>query len=174
MQKALVSGGVAMMAIAAVMVALGCAPTEEPAVEAESPPVPVAEEPAPEIEIGRAPQAAELLGSWKLVSIAGEPAAAEFETTIEFDEEGRAGGNAGCNNYGGGYDFDSGSLAFATPFASTKKMCPGAMMKQEDAFLKAMSVFQRASIDGDTLSLYFEGSDAPLVFERVVEEETAN
>ncbi|MEE4272048.1 MAG: META domain-containing protein [Thermoanaerobaculales bacterium] len=174
MKKTHVSRGVAVLGLVAVIAVVGCTQTEEPVAEAEAPPEPVAEEAAPEIEIGRAPKAAELIGGWKLVSIAGEPAAADFETTIEFDEEGRAGGNAGCNNYGGGYDFDSGSLAFATPFASTKKMCPGPMMKQEGAFLKAMSVFQRASIDGDTLSFYFEGSDAPLVFERIVEEETPN
>lgn len=149
---------------------MGCAPAEEPAVTAE---VEVVNEPAvAEVPTGAdgALDAAELVGAWKLVSMAGLPSAEGFDTTLEFTEDGRMSGSAGCNNYGGDYSVEDGSLALPAAFAVTKMMCPPPMMEQEDAYLQAIAGFERAEIDGDTLRFHVADDSGLLVFSRIADE----
>lgn len=164
-------GVVFSVVIVAGILAMGCAPAEEPVVTTE---VEVVTEPAvAEVPTGAdgALDAAELVGAWKLESLSGEPVAEDFDTTLEFTEDGRLGGSAGCNNYGGDYRVENGVLTLPIAFAATKKMCPPPMMEQEDAYLQALAGYEHATIAGDTLKVFFADSDEPLVFSRVVAEE---
>lgn len=155
------------LTVVALMIA-GCTPTEESAVavEIETPGELVAEEES--VEFDGSFDAAALVGAWKLESLNGEPAAEDFATTLEFTEDGRLGGNAGCNNYGGDFSVEDGALVLPIAFAATKKMCPPPMMDQENAYLASLAGFERAAVDGDTLSLFVADEDEPMVFSRIV------
>jgi len=164
---------IAVLIVAIVVPAvMGCAPAEEPtaAVEVET----LQESPVEDVSVEPDGSliAAVLVGVWKLESLGGGPVAEDFFTTLEFTEDGRLGGSAGCNNYMGEYTFDEGVLEFPMAVAATKKMCPPPMMEQEDAYLASLAGFERAAVDGDTLSLFVADEDGPLVFSRIVEEHT--
>jgi len=74
--------------------------------------------------------------------------------TIEFGENGRVTGSAGCNRFTGTYAV-SGADVTISGVAATRKMCatPETIMEQEAAFLKALTMGTRARIDGARLEL---------------------
>jgi heat shock protein HslJ len=77
---------------------------------------------------------------------------ADTEITVVFDAEGKVGGSAGCNRYFAGYTVEGASIAIEPP-ASTRKMCPEAVMQQEFAYLAALPTAATFSIQGDELEL---------------------
>lgn len=62
--------------------------------------------------------------------------------TITLGEDGRAYGSAGCNHWFASYQRDGDTLRFEQP-GSTRKMCPPALMEQEQRFLEALGQVQR-------------------------------
>ena len=76
--------------------------------------------------------------SWWVEDIAGKGVVDMSHTTIEFTDDGRVVGSTGCNRYFGGVDI-SGSGMTVGRLASTRKMCPPALMDQETEFFKAMA-----------------------------------
>jgi heat shock protein HslJ len=90
--------------------------------------------------------------------------------TVQFGDDGRASGWAGCNRWTSSYTAQGSSLKFGPP-AATRKMCaePG-VMEQEQRFLEALATVSEARAEGDRLELrsadgamvlvlYREGSD---------------
>lgn len=77
---------------------------------------------------------------------------ADTTITAVFDAEGKVGGSAGCNRYFAGYTVDGASLVIEPP-ASTRKMCPEAIMQQEQAYLAALPTVATFAIRGDELEL---------------------
>jgi heat shock protein HslJ len=75
--------------------------------------------------------------SWWVEDIAGKGVIDMSHTTIEFPEEGKVAGDAGCNRYFGGVEI-AGSNMKVGALASTRKMCPPALMDQETNFFQAM------------------------------------
>jgi len=75
--------------------------------------------------------------SWWVEDIAGKGVIDRSHTTIEFPEEGKLGGDTGCNHYFGAVEI-SGSDMKTGPLAGTRKMCAPALMDQETAFYQAM------------------------------------
>lgn len=75
--------------------------------------------------------------SWWVEDIAGKGVIDMSHTTIEFPEEGKIGGDAGCNRYFGGVEI-TGSSMKTGPLAGTRKMCAPALMDQEMAFYQVM------------------------------------
>ena len=61
-------------------------------------------------------------------------------------------GNAGCNDYTGGYTVDGDKLTIG-PLAATKKACGPAESAVETVFLTAMGQVATYSVSGDTLEL---------------------
>lgn len=122
--------------------------------------------------LASAQDAPSLAGSnWTLVSIDGQAVADGTEITLAFDEDGRVGGSAGCNSYGGEYTFGDGSLTFGGLF-STMMACEDAIMQQESAYLAALQSATRAEwAEGQLVIVYGEGQQlvfAPaLTLERV-------
>jgi heat shock protein HslJ len=74
--------------------------------------------------------------------------------TIEFGDNGRVTGSAGCNRFTGTYTV-SGSDVTVSGVAATRKMCvtPEKVMEQEAAFLKSLTMGTRSRIDGAKLEL---------------------
>lgn len=65
-------------------------------------------------------------------------------------------GFAGCNNFNGGYEIESGTLRFGN-LASTLMACPE--MELERRFYDALERVDRYSIDGSELVLYAAGTE---------------
>jgi heat shock protein HslJ len=103
---------------------------------------------------------------WALVSM-DESFGVAFDPTttpafMVFEEDGSVFGNAGCNNFNGGYTDEGETIAF-TPFASTRMMCPEDQMAVETALFSALQGSVQYSIEGGTLTMTTAGG--VLVFE---------
>jgi len=93
---------------------------------------------------------------WKLVDLAGEPAAVSGvgrEPHLVLHAEGkRMAGWAGCNALGGSYELSGQALRFVLG-PSTMMACPEPFMKQEQAFLEALKATTSFRVFGDVLEL---------------------
>jgi len=82
-----------------------------------------------------------LEGEWALVSYgdASNPTSAlpDVETSINFDADGKFGGNVGCNSFGAGYQVNENQVTFESAF-STMMFCEETM-NQETAILGIVS-----------------------------------
>jgi len=95
--------------------------------------------------------------TWTLVEVGGQPArpaGTSGAPSMRFDAaETRAGGNTGCNSFGGSYALSGGSLRFGA-LVSTRRACVDeALNAQEAAFLGALDATRSWRIDGSTLVL---------------------
>jgi heat shock protein HslJ len=79
---------------------------------------------------------------------------AKSEIYLNFGTDARVSGNAGCNQYTGGYQSSGDRLTVST-LATTFKLChtPVGVMKQEAQYLAALSKAARFEIAGDTLTI---------------------
>lgn len=75
--------------------------------------------------------------SWWVEDIAGQGVIDMSHTTIEFPQDGKVGGDTGCNRYFGSVEI-AGSKMKAGALAGTRKMCPPALMDQERDLFQAM------------------------------------
>lgn len=94
--------------------------------------------------------------TWTLVTLSGEEVPAGVTTTLTLDAEGNASGNAGCNQYGGGYELSGSSISFGE-VGSTKMMCEEPAMGVETAYLAALATVDAWAMEGDTLTLSAAG-----------------
>ena len=100
-----------------------------------------------------------LAGSaWQLAELDGQPPVAGLggaTPTLSFGaDDARASGNGGCNQFGGPYTQDGGSLRFG-PLVSTRRACADqAANAQETAYLRALESTTRFWTSGDLLVLY--------------------
>ena len=85
--------------------------------------------------------------------------------TAIFGEDGKVAGNAGCNNYNGGYQVDGDKISIG-PLASTEMYCndPADVMETEQTFLKNLSNAATFDIQNDMLTLYDSEGTKLLVF----------
>jgi heat shock protein HslJ len=93
---------------------------------------------------------------WVLATFLGQdgavaPAAEGFESTAVF-EEGRVGGNGGCNRYGGNYTLDGSNLTVG-PLMSTMMACEPARMQQEQALFSNLQAAATYTVNGTTLEI---------------------
>ena len=75
------------------------------------------------------------------------------DITLNFDKD-ELNGNAGCNNYFGGYEIEGNEIKVA-PLGSTMRMCdtPDGVMEQEQQYLAALQTATTFRIEGDQLWL---------------------
>lgn len=103
-------------------------------------------------------QSRSLAGSWSVIGINnGRQALVSVTTgtnvTMDFSDDGKVSGSAGCNQYTGRYEADGSRIRFIAP-AATRKMCPGdGVMEQEQSFLKALEVATTLRVEGNRLEL---------------------
>lgn len=92
------------------------------------------------------------------------PVVAGSTVTLEFGADGKAGGSAGCNTYGGSYEVQGDQLIFGE-IASTLMACADqAVMEQEMAYLAALQSAGRFEVNGDMLRLWYDDEQGVLVF----------
>ena len=93
---------------------------------------------------------------WKLVELNGKPIKDDADRKEVFlffsSKENHAGGNGGCNGYGGSYELkDNGfSLRFGN-MIRTQMACPG--LELEDEYLKVLENTDSYYVYSDTLQL---------------------
>lgn len=89
----------------------------------------------------------ELSGTaWLVEDIGGSGVVDGVRSTLGFRADGDGGvyGSAGCNRYNGSVTLEAGRLSVG-PLASTRRMCPPAVMVQEQRFFEALA--QTASFE---------------------------
>jgi heat shock protein HslJ len=98
--------------------------------------------------------------SWQLAASAGQDVVPGTNVTISF-EDGLAGGEAGCNGYGGSYVVDGEKISFQE-VASTLMLCtaPEGVMEQEAAFLGSLNQVERFELAGGRLQLIRSDGEA--------------
>ena len=108
-------------------------------------------------------------GQWKLVSYGSvpnqTPAAADVDTMIEFDSEGRMTGNVGCNGFGGAYEVD-GNMITISPIESTLMFCEGPLGDQELATLTTLQEMTSFELNGNLLTITSADRNSSIVLER--------
>lgn len=115
-----------------------------------------------------APAGLALAGTeWVCLTIAGAAVKDPQPPTIAFGADGRAGGYAGVNRYGGAWASAAGSALKLGPLAATRMAGPPERMDLENRFLAALDGVDSAAIDGTTLTLRRTGA-ATATFGRVL------
>ncbi|HHX65504.1 MAG TPA: META domain-containing protein [Chloroflexi bacterium] len=100
---------------------------------------------------------------WVLTEINGRPALDDPEVTLVFDDS-NAGGDAGCNSYGGDYTAEDGTLTFGE-IVSTLRLCVDEeVMAQETAFLDTLRQTEGYRVSGDRLEIIDAAGTTILVF----------
>ena len=118
---------------------------------------------------GAAPVAEALAGTkWRLEDLAGAGVVDRALATLEFAEGGKVSGNGSCNQFSGSVTLHGDSIAFG-PLATTRKMCPEAIMHQESAYLAALHDARRFELKAPYLHLFATDPSKLLRFIRVDE-----
>lgn len=100
---------------------------------------------------GTAPQK-EFDGAWYPEYISGKPVIDYSPAFVEFDNTDKVSGNASCNSFTGSYTLD-GNILSISKIAITRKLCPEALMEQEQRFIEALDVITSAEIVQGMLEL---------------------
>jgi heat shock protein HslJ len=119
---------------------------------------PAAQAPTPRASSGTG----ELPGtSWDLAEMGPTADFARIVPTIEFGDDGRVSGFAGCNTFSGTFTTDGSTLTLG-PLATTRMACEGQPSALETTYLEALSGVRSWSI-GDDGRLTLAGA-IPLVY----------
>lgn len=111
-------------------------------------------------------RAAALAGtSWRLEELAGSGVIDDSQASIAFPNPDRVAGNATCNRFTGTASITGDAISFG-PLATTRRMCPEALMDQERRFLEALGAVQRFEVKDGFLLLHGAGGGPPLRFGR--------
>ncbi|MCL4266701.1 MAG: META domain-containing protein [Anaerolineae bacterium] len=105
--------------------------------------------------------------AWELTLINGRAPILDSRITLVF-ADGRAGGFAGCNEYGSDYT-SARDGSFAIPeIAINAQDCPSpeGVMEQETAYVQALTQAVRYHLDGDQLALLTAVGETTLTFTR--------
>ena len=94
----------------------------------------------------------DLIGAWTVESIGERPVIDNSSAYLEFAADDRVGGNASCNRFTGGYTLSGAQLIF-TQAASTRMMCPPALMEQEERFLESLERVAEVKLENGRLAL---------------------
>lgn len=96
---------------------------------------------------------APLAGVWQVDYIEGAGVVDRSPARYQFDDSMRVTGNASCNSFTGSYEIVDGAIVVGN-LASTRMMCPPALMEQEARFLSAMQRVHSWSARNGLLYLY--------------------
>jgi heat shock protein HslJ len=103
---------------------------------------------------------------WKLFSFSdpdGEtPVIDGSNITLSFDEDGKLGGNGGCNSYGGVYELKGQTLTISDLNSTLMACADQAMTDQEVRFIQALTSATGIEVAGD--NLYIKYGDSQLNF----------
>ncbi|PJF27005.1 MAG: hypothetical protein CUN53_05700, partial [Phototrophicales bacterium] len=99
--------------------------------------------------------------AWQLVSLDGATPAGVI--TLRFDDEGRATGSGGCNQFGGGYVVEGDGIQFSQVITTERACLNDDVMAQESAFYAALSEAVLFSLNDDELTITY-GDNQTLTF----------
>lgn len=105
---------------------------------------------------------------WQLISY-GEPDTETqviegTEVTLQFGEDGQAGGHGGCNTFGAQYEISNDQISF-TEIVSTQIACPEeGVMDQEAAYFEALRSAETINLINDQLRIWYNGGQSVLNF----------
>lgn len=91
--------------------------------------------------------------NWQLVSMGDQLPLTGSTVTITF-AEGRAGGSAGCNSYGGTYTVNDGGFVMQEISTTLMACLDAGMMEQEQAYLAFLGELTSYSVSEGVLYLY--------------------
>jgi len=93
------------------------------------------------------------------------PALSNVEVTLEFSNDGRISGNAGCNAYFGQYVVNADHTLSVSGLGSTKMFChePGVMQQEQD-FLNGLAAAERYEVKNGRLHLSGGGMELVLSY----------
>ncbi|MBW4582697.1 MAG: META domain-containing protein [Tildeniella nuda ZEHNDER 1965/U140] len=113
------------------------------------------------------PTPSDLLNTeWLLEDLGGSGVIDNLQTTLSFDSGDRLSGQGGCNRYNAPVKLVGNRLTVSA-IASTKKLCPPAVMNQENRYFQALQNAQRFRLEGSYLLIDSQGLEAPLRFTRL-------
>lgn len=92
-------------------------------------------------------------GVWHVDYIEGAGVVDRSPARYQFDEDLRVTGNASCNSFTGAYQIVEGAIVVGN-LASTRMMCPPALMEQEQRLLAAMQRVHRWDTQNGLLYLF--------------------
>jgi heat shock protein HslJ len=105
---------------------------------------------------------------WVLEDLGGSGVIDDAQATLAFLSDGKVAGRGSCNRFTGTAEIGASDIKIG-PLASTRMLCPGAVMNQETKYLKALQSAQRFERDGSTLLVYSSGIEKPLKFTEKVD-----
>jgi len=92
------------------------------------------------------------IGTWQVEFIGTRPVIDYSPAVISFSADGQLSGNASCNRFSGAYQDTPEALSIG-PLATTRMMCPPALMEQEQRMLAALSEITGARVENNRLYL---------------------
>lgn len=92
-------------------------------------------------------------GTWHVDYIEGAGVVDRSPARYRFDDNLRVSGNASCNSFTGTYQLVDGAIVMGN-LASTRMMCPPALMEQERRFMAAMQRVHRWEDKNGLMYLY--------------------
>ena len=108
--------------------------------------------------------------SWQLDSFgsvgATTPVIAGSTITLTFEADGQISGYSECNSYGGSYSERGSALEFREIVSTLKACADQAITEQEQQYLQALRSANRFTIDGDTLTVWYQDQGGMLKFAR--------
>lgn len=111
--------------------------------------------------------------NWQLVSFdtpdSETPVASGSQISLRYDEDGQAGGSAGCNSYGGAYAVDQGQLSFSEMISTLMACADSTVMEQEAEYLEALQSTGAFELTADRLLIHYEDGEKTLNFVRLSE-----
>ncbi|MDX2162126.1 MAG: META domain-containing protein [bacterium] len=104
--------------------------------------------------------------AWALVTYGAETPVEGNPVTLLFDLEGRIGGEASCNRYGGAYVLEDDTLRFSGVFSTRRACLDQTLAAQETAYFAALGAAAGYQIDGDQLIIPYGDAGEQLVYRR--------
>ena len=105
-----------------------------------------------------------LTGSeWLLEDLAGLGVTDNIQATLTFPEAGKVAGNGSCNRFFGPAELSGDSIKVG-PLASTRMVCPEAVMNQETKYINALQAAEHFEWKSPYLLIYCKGLEKPLRF----------
>ena len=105
---------------------------------------------------------------WQLSSFGPEaaptPVLPDATITLNFGADGQAGGNGGCNSYGGAYHLQDGTLTFGQLTSTLRACLDDKITQQETRYLQALGTSGQYSVAGDRLIIWYDNRQGQLNF----------
>ncbi|MCZ6807716.1 MAG: META domain-containing protein [Deltaproteobacteria bacterium] len=98
---------------------------------------------------------------WRIEDIVGRAVIEEAPATLRIEADGRVSGRTGCNLFTGSVQVRADAIQFG-PLATTRSICPPALMDQEQRLLNAFEAARAFSIDESGL-LHLKGEYEPFL-----------